>query len=115
VTPQRPEQKTAHELEWPVLLDRVAAHCQSDVAAGSLRALVPETSLAAARARMQRTREALRLHATAPLPAARIDDQAQSLDQVERGAGIEAQELYAIGVTLELTERIRTYLERHGS
>jgi DNA mismatch repair protein MutS2 len=114
VTAQRPEQKTASELEWPLLLERIAAHCQSDVAAGSLRALVPETSLAAARARMQRTREALRLHATAPLPAARIDDQARALDEVERGAGIEAQELYAIGITLELTERLRTYLERHG-
>jgi DNA mismatch repair protein MutS2 len=114
VTAQRPEQKTASELEWPLLLERIAAHCQSDVAAGSLRALVPETSLAAARARMQRTREALRLHATAPLPAARIDDQARALDEVERGAGIEAQELYAIGITLELTERLRTDLERHG-
>jgi DNA mismatch repair protein MutS2 len=114
VTSERLEQKTAAELEWPLLLERIAAHCQSDVAARSLRSLVPEGSLEAARARMQRTREALRLHAEAPLPAARIDDQGAALEHVERGSGIEAQELYAIGITLEQSQRIRAYLERHG-
>jgi DNA mismatch repair protein MutS2 len=114
VTSEHLEQKTAAELEWPLLLERIAVHCQSDVAARSLRSLVPEGSLHTAKARMQRTREALRLHAEAPLPAARIDDQGQALAQVERGAGIEAQELYAIGVTLEQSQRLRMYLERHG-
>jgi DNA mismatch repair protein MutS2 len=115
VTPQQQEQKTAAELEWPLLLDRIAAGCQSEVAARALRCLVPEASLVAARARMQRTREALRLQTQAPLPAARIDDQGEALDQVARGSGIEAQQLYALGITLELSHRIRAYLERHGA
>lgn len=115
MTSERLEQKTAAELEWPLLLERIARHCQSDVAARSLSSLVPEASLPAAQARMQRTREALRLNAEAPLPAARIDDQGQALEQVERGAGIEAQEFYAIGVTLEQSQRLRTYLDRHGA
>lgn len=112
---QPQEQKTATELEWPLLLERIAAGCQSEAAAAALRGLAPEASLAAARARMQRTREALRLQAEAPLPTARIEDQGEALDQVARGAGIEAQQLYALGITLELSHRIRAYLERHGA
>jgi DNA mismatch repair protein MutS2 len=115
VTFQPQEQKTASELEWPLLLERIAAGCQSEAAANALRGLVPETSLAGARARMSRTREALRLQAEAPLPTARIEDQANALDQVARGSGIEPQQLYALGITLELSHRIRAYLERHGA
>ncbi len=114
MTPEQQEQKTAAELEWPLLLDRVAAFCQSDVAAAALRALRPEPTLEAGRARMQRTREAMLLQSIAPLPAARIEDQAYAFDQVSRGAGLDASELRALGVTLELSQRLRTYLDRHG-
>lgn len=115
MTPQRQEQKTAAELEWPLLLDRIAGYCQSEVAAQSLRGWVPEDTLEAARSRMQRTREALRLHAEAPLPAARIEDQGGAFEQLERGASVEGRELYALTITLELSEQIRSYLERHGA
>ncbi len=112
---QPQEQKTAGELEWPLLLERIAAGCQSEAAAQALRRLTPEASLAAAQARMQRTREALRLQAEAPLPAARIEDQGEALEQLAKGSGVEAQQLHALGVTLELSHRIRAYLERHAS
>jgi DNA mismatch repair protein MutS2 len=115
VTPQRQEQKTAAELEWPLLLDRIAGYCQSEVAARRARGWVPEDSLEAARSRMQRTREALRIHAEAPLPAARIEDQGDAFEQLERGASVEGRELYALTITLELSEQIRSYLERHGA
>jgi len=96
------------------LLERIAAHCQSDIGARTIRSLQPEATLEAARARMQRTREALGLSALGPLPAARIDDQAQVLDQVARGSGLEPSELYALALMLELSGRIRQYLERHA-
>jgi DNA mismatch repair protein MutS2 len=114
VPPDGPDQTTATELEWPLLLERIATHCQSDIGARTIRSLQPEATREAARARMQRTREALQLSALAPLPAARIDDQAQVLDQVARGSGLEPSELYALASMLELSGQIREYLERHA-
>jgi len=115
VPPDGPDQTTASELEWPLLLERIAARCQSEVGARAIRSLQPEATLEAARARMLRTREAIELSALAPLPAARIDDQAQVLDQVARGSGLEPSELYALATMLELSGRIREYLERHAA
>ncbi len=114
MTPEH-QRKTATELEWPLLLERVAAHCQSDVAARKLRSTLPDTSFEAACARMQRTREAMLLQAIAPLPVARIEDQAAAFDQVARGAGLDATELFALSITLELSQRMREYLTRHGA
>jgi DNA mismatch repair protein MutS2 len=112
---EREPEKTASELEWPLLLERIAAQCQSEVAARTLRDLRPEATLAGARARMQRTREALLLQTQAPLPAARIEDQAEALEQVARGSGLEPAELYALGITLELGEQLRVHLARHAA
>lgn len=109
------QQKTSRELDWPRLLERIAAFCQSETGAQSIRSLLPETSLEAGRARMLRTREAIALQAVAPIPAARIEDQALALEQVARGSGLDASELRALGVTLELSERLRGYLEQHGA
>ncbi len=114
-TPQQREDKTAAELEWPRLLERVAAFCQSGVAARALVDLRPEASLEAGRARMQRTREAIVVNAIAPIPVARIEDQEGALDQAARGSGLDAGELRALGVTLELCERLRAYLARHAA
>jgi DNA mismatch repair protein MutS2 len=115
VTTDLQQQKTARELDWPRLLERVAAFCQSGVGAESIRALSPEPSFEAGSARMLRTREAILLQAVAPIPAARIEDQGVALEQVARGSGLDASELRALGITLELSERLRAYLERHGA
>jgi DNA mismatch repair protein MutS2 len=115
VAPEGHREKTASELEWPLLLERIAAHCQSGVAAVKLRGTLPEAAFELARARMQRTREAIELERIAPLPAARIEDQTEAFDQVARGVGLDAAELFALGITLELSERLRSYLERHGA
>lgn len=114
VTPSEQEEKTATELEWPLLLTRIAAHCQSAVGASALRALRPEISFAEGRARMQRTREAIALESLAPIPTARIEDQGEVFDQVTRGSGLDARELSTLGITLELSQRLRGYLDRHA-
>ncbi len=114
MTPEQHQKKTKSELEWQKLLERIAALCQSEVAARVLRASLPEASLQAARARMLRTREAMLLETTAPIPVARIEDQGKAFDLVARGSSLDAGELHALGIMLELAERLRLYLQRHA-
>lgn len=114
MNPTEREPKTATDLEWPLLLGRIAAHCHSAVAAQALGQLRPEATLEAARGRMQRTREAIALERLAPIPTARIEDQSTAFDQVARGAALDGNELRALTVTLESSQRLRSYLERHA-
>lgn len=107
--------ETAAELDWPRLLERIASFCLSEVAANAVRSLSPEPSLGPARARMQRTREALTLAATAPLPRARIDDQTEPLARVLRGGDLDARELRSLAATLEQCGRLAEHLARHAA
>jgi DNA mismatch repair protein MutS2 len=114
VTPDAIVRETAAELDWPRLLERIAAFCLSDVAAQAVRALLPEPSLELARARMLRTREAIALAETAPLPRARIDDQTEPLARLLRGGSLDARELRSLATTLEQCGRLREHLARHA-
>lgn len=109
------EQKTSRELEWLLLLERIARATKSEIARDALLAWRPEATLAGARARMQRTREAMALAARgAGLPVTRIEDQAQSCAKLARSSSLEGRELYTLSLTLEGAERLRAHLGRHG-
>jgi DNA mismatch repair protein MutS2 len=107
--------KTASELDWPRLLERVAAFCQSEAGARSVLALLPETSFELARERMERTREALALVDVAALPAAPRDDREPALDALARGDRLDARTLLGLSQLLERRARLAQYLERHAS
>ena len=106
--------KTAGELEWSRLLERIARFCHSGVGASALLTLLPEEQVELGRARMARTAEVIALARLAPLPAARVEDQAQALAELERGVNLEGKELRALALTLEQSEKLRQYLERHA-
>jgi DNA mismatch repair protein MutS2 len=106
-------QKTASELEWPRLLERIARFCHSGVGANALLGLMPEEQFGLGRARMERTAEVMALAKLAPLPAARLEDQEQALAQLARGLSLDGKELRALALTLEQSEKLRQYLERH--
>jgi DNA mismatch repair protein MutS2 len=109
------EEKTRRELEWPLVLERIARACRSEIARVALSRWRPETQLAPARERVQRTREAITLaRAGAPLPLMRIEDQAGAYIELTRGAGLEGRELHTLSLTLEGAEALRAYLERHA-
>jgi DNA mismatch repair protein MutS2 len=115
VTLEPGEQKTARELEWPLLLERIARATKSEIARQALLAWRPEATLELARARMQRTHEAIALHARgAPLPVTRIEDHSESCAKLARSASLEGRELYTLSLTLEGAERLRAHLGRHG-
>jgi DNA mismatch repair protein MutS2 len=113
VTSEAQIRETAAELDWPRLLERIASYCLSDVAGSAVRSLSPEPSLELARARMQRTREALALAAIAPMPRARIEDQEEPLARVLRGGDLDARELRSMAATLEQCGRLAEHLARH--
>jgi DNA mismatch repair protein MutS2 len=115
VTLEPGEQETARELEWQTLLERIARATKSEIAHDALLAWRPEVTLEAARARMQRTREAMTLAARgAALPVTRIDDQSESCAKLARSSSLEGRELYTLSLTLEGAERLRAHLGRHG-
>ena len=114
MTPDAQIRETAAELDWPRLLEGIASLCSSEVAARAVRALLPEASLELARARMLRTREAIALAAAAPLPRARIDDQAEPLARVARGGSLDSRELRSLGATLDQSGRLGQHLARHA-
>jgi DNA mismatch repair protein MutS2 len=109
------EQKASRELEWSLVLERIARPCRSEVAAQRLREWRPEQTLVAAQERMRRTREAMALRAAgAALPVMRVEDQAESCTKLTRGASLEGRELYTLSLTLEAAEQLRAYLDRHA-
>ena len=63
---------------------------------------------------MERTAEVIALAQLAPLPAARVEDQDQALAQLARGVSLDGKELRALALTLEQSEKLRQYLERHA-
>jgi DNA mismatch repair protein MutS2 len=96
------------------VLDRVARHCHGELAARLTRELRPETAFDAACARMQRTREAMRLNEEAPLPTARVESLDEALERVALGSSVDGRELFVLGQVLELAEQLRRYLARHA-
>jgi DNA mismatch repair protein MutS2 len=107
--------KTASELDWPRLLERVAAFCQSERGARAVLALLPEPSFELARERMERTSEALALVDVAALPVAPREDREPALDALARGERLEARDLLGLSQLLERRARLAQYLERHAS
>jgi DNA mismatch repair protein MutS2 len=102
--------KTAIDLEWPLLLDRIAERAGSAVGAARLRALEPAPTLAQAERSHHLCASALVVaEGPSPIPAGPVPELDELLDRLERGSDASALELRDLGRLLETTSRLRAF------
>lgn len=102
--------KTLSHLEWARILDRLAWHCRSPVAAARAARLEFAEDAEALDARLVRTTEARRLvdrghHA----PLGGLVDIDRAVGLAARGAVLEPEDLIAVGRVIETAARCRKY------
>ncbi len=107
--------KTAADLEWAALLDRIAAGCAGAAAVRAVRALAPAGDRAAALARVERVAEAMGCAERGEaLPAAGLEELDEVLGAVRRGAVPTGQELRAVAELIAAAAGLRRHLVRHA-
>lgn len=103
--------KTAADLEWSALLDRLAERCTSRLGAARARAIRPAETLDDARVRYERLREALDLASRGEmLPIDGVTDVVELVDRLERGADGTAAELHALRQLLRQAHTLRRFV-----
>lgn len=106
--------KTAHDLEWPQLLAHLAERCESTQARAVALAYAPSDTIADARVRVARTREAMRLDAIGePIPQGPLPDVRECLARVEKGADASAYELHGVREMLRTAHTLRRFAHSH--
>jgi len=100
-----------HVLEWPKILERLAAFTAFAWSAEKARALRPSSDPATVQARLAETEEARRWLALEPdLDLGGVSDLRPALEAAERGAALPPRELLAVRDTLRAARRIRRRL-----
>ena len=94
------DSKTLHVLEYPKILDRLAAHCDFSASAGLARALEPTISVDLARVRLQETTEARKLLLVQDVSIGSAHDVREKVKLAARGAVLETVDLLDIKFTL---------------
>jgi len=108
--------KTAADLEWADLLERIAAGCASAPAARAVRALEPAADRAEALARVERVTEAMGCAERGEeLPAAALEELEEVLLGVRRGAVPSGRELRALAGLITAAAALRRHLARHAA
>jgi len=101
---------TLRALEWPLLLERIAARCASRVAADKLCATEPSATLEAARSLAARTREAVALDALGEaLPVRDFPDVSESLGRAAKGGSLSGGDLIGVARLLGVARAIRAF------
>ncbi len=112
--PQTPSERAAADLEWPVLLDRIAGRCRSAGAAARLRQLEPAPNPEIARERAQLSADALGLaRQDQELPATDLGDTDQVIARLRRGGVASGKELRGVVELLRSAERLRQFARQH--
>jgi DNA mismatch repair protein MutS2 len=107
--------KTAQDLEWPLLVEQLAAECRSRAAAERARELMPADSLSEAHERVSRLDDAVRLSIEGTeLPIRTVDDLRPALDRIARGATATGTELRSVGTALDLGRSLRRFGAVHA-
>lgn len=107
-------EKTAADLEWSALLDRLAERCTSNLGAARARAITPAETLEDARGRYERLREALDLASRGDmLPIDGVTDVVEFVDRLERGADGTSGELHALRQLLRQAHTLRRFVGTH--
>lgn len=101
--------KSAKELDWPLLLERIAAFAVSAPAVQAITQLQPEATFEAACSRMRQTEAVLDLYASGEkLPIENVPETAEILEQIERGTLVGGLELRDVLYLLEQARRLRS-------
>ncbi|WP_376790127.1 endonuclease MutS2 [Thermoflexus sp.] len=102
-------------LEWPKILERLAAFTAFAWGAEKARALRPSTDLVEVQARLAETEEARRLLALEPsLDLGGVRDLRPLLQAAQHGASLPPADLLAVRDTLRIARRIRRLLLRRA-
>ena len=103
--------ETQQALEWPQVLEVLAAQAHSASGAELCRRLPLEDKLALAQRRMQETTEMLELsHAPVPFPAVQFEDSSQALYKAEKGGVLDLKTLRDLSVLIHVAGAIRRCL-----
>ena len=103
--------ETQQALEWPHVLDVLAAQAHSAPGAGLCRRLPLEETFELAQCRMQETTDMLELHhAPVPFPAVQFEDSSPALDKAEKGGVLDLNTLRALSVLIRVAAAVRRCL-----
>lgn len=101
-------QRTESELDWPLLLQQIAAHAISAPAVRAILAEKPQTNFECACLRMRQTEQALDLYMQGGvLPVENLPDIAELLDRLERGTIASGFELRDVLCVLNQARQLR--------
>ena len=103
--------ETQQALEWPQVLEVLAAQAHSTLGAELCRRLRLEETLELAQQRMRETTDMLELqHAPVPFPAVQFEDSSQALHKAEKGGILDLQTLRDISVLIHVAGQVRRCL-----
>ena len=103
--------ETQQAIEWPQVLEVLAAQAHSVLGAELCRRLPLEDTLELAQRRMQETTDMLELHhAPVPFPAVQFEDSSQALSKAEKGGVLDLQTLRALSVMIHVAGSVRRCL-----
>ncbi len=103
--------ETQQVLEWPQVLEVLAAQAHSALGAELCRRLPLEDTLELAQRRMQETTDMLELHyAPVSFPAVQFEDSSQALKKAEKGGVLDLHTLRALSVMIHVAVAVRRCL-----
>ena len=107
-------EKTATDLEWPVLLERLASRCTSNLGAQRTLTLQPSASIEDAQLRMQRLRSAMELASRGDqIPLDGIADVGEFVSRIARDSIGMASEFHALRAFLVQAKTLRRFAGTH--
>jgi DNA mismatch repair protein MutS2 len=106
---------TLRALEWPLLLERLAAHCTSRVGAAAMRATEPESTLEGTRLLAARARDAVALDALGEsLPLRDFPDVSAALSRATKGGTLAGSELVGVARLLGVAGAVRNFADERS-
>ena len=103
--------ETQQVLEWPQVLEVLAAQAHSALGAELCRRLPLEDTLELTQRRMQETTDMLELHyAPVSFPAVQFEDSSQALHKAEKGGVLDLHTLRALSVMIHVAVAVRRCL-----
>jgi dsDNA-specific endonuclease/ATPase MutS2 len=108
------DSKTLRVLEYPKILERLAANCDFSASAALARALEPTTSYDVAMLRQQETTEARRLITAQDVSIGGAHDVREKVALARRGGVLETQDLLDIKYTLISCRELKRALLNKG-
>lgn len=103
--------ETQQALEWPQVLEALAAQAHSALGAELCRQLPLEDTLELAQQRMQETTDMLELqYAAVPFPAVQFEDSSQALHKAEKGGILDLHTLRDVAVLISVSGAVRRCL-----